>query len=56
MFLFGAVGESLGWLAFLAIDLMVVVFLGECLMVGVWVPDPHKEMDQNDYCGETRSG
>ena len=29
---------------------------GECLMVCVWVPNPHKEMDQNDYCGETRSG
>ena len=28
----------------------------ECLMVCVWVPNPHKEMDQNDYCGETRSG
>lgn len=24
--------------------------------VCVWVPTPHKEMDQNDYCGETRSG
>ena len=30
--------------------------LGECLMVCVWEPNPHKEMDQNDYCGETRSG
>ena len=29
---------------------------GGCLMVCVWVPSPHKEMDQNDYCGETRSG
>ena len=29
---------------------------GECLMVCVWEPNPHKEMDQNDYCGETRSG
>ena len=29
---------------------------GECLMVCVWVPNPHKEMDQNDYCGTTRSG
>ncbi len=28
----------------------------ECLMVCVWVPNPHEEMDQNDYCGETRSG
>ncbi|WP_081840077.1 helix-turn-helix domain-containing protein [Corynebacterium vitaeruminis] len=28
----------------------------ECLMVCVWVPNLHKEMDQNDYCGETRSG
>ena len=26
------------------------------LMVCVWVPNLHKEMDQNDYCGETRSG
>ena len=22
-------------------------------MVCVWVPNPHKEMDQNDYCGES---
>ena len=22
----------------------------------VWVPNLHEEMDQNDYCGETRSG
>ena len=29
---------------------------GECLMVCVWVPSPHKEISQNDYCGETRSG
>ncbi|MBK4138647.1 transposase [Corynebacterium macginleyi] len=29
---------------------------GECLMVCVWVPNPHEEMDQNDYYGETRSG
>ena len=29
---------------------------GECLMVCVWVPNLHEEMDQNDYCGETRSG
>ena len=28
----------------------------ECLMVCVWVPNLHEEMDQNDYCGETRSG
>ena len=28
----------------------------ECLMVCVWVPNPHEEMDQNDYCGTTRSG
>ncbi|WP_350338514.1 transposase [Corynebacterium rhinophilum] len=27
----------------------------ECLMVCVWGPNPHKEMDQNDYCGTTRS-
>lgn len=26
----------------------------ECLMVCVWVPDPHKEIDQNDDCGTTR--
>ena len=24
-------------------------------MVCVWAPNLHKEMDQNDYCGETRS-
>ena len=30
--------------------------IGECLMVCVWVPNLHEEMDQNDYCGETRSG
>ena len=30
--------------------------LGECLMVCVWVPNLHEEMDQNDYCGTTRSG
>ena len=30
--------------------------LGECLMVCVWEPIPHKEISQNDYCGETRSG
>ncbi|WP_408932775.1 hypothetical protein ACKFRM_11595 [Corynebacterium sp. YSMAA1_1_D6] len=29
---------------------------GECLMVCVWVPNLHEEMDQNDYCGTTRSG
>ena len=29
---------------------------GECLMVCVWEPNPHKEMNQNDYYGETRSG
>ena len=29
---------------------------GECLMVCVWVPNLHEEMDQNDYCGEMRSG
>ena len=29
---------------------------GECLMVCVWEPIPHKEISQNDYCGETRSG
>lgn len=34
----------------------MVIDQRECLMVCVWVPDPHKEMDQNDYCGETRSG
>ncbi|WP_232221030.1 hypothetical protein, partial [Corynebacterium sp. KPL1859] len=28
----------------------------ECLMVCVWEPNPHKEMNQNDYYGETRSG
>ena len=28
----------------------------ECLMVCVWVPNLHEEMDQNDYCGTTRSG
>ena len=28
----------------------------ECLMVCVWEPIPHKEISQNDYCGETRSG
>ena len=28
----------------------------ECLMVCVWVPDPHKEIDQNDDCGTTRPG
>ena len=36
------------------VDLLVVP--GECLMVCVWVPNLHEEMDQNDYCGETRSG
>ena len=30
--------------------------LGECLMVCVWEPNPHEEMNQNDYYGETRSG
>ena len=30
--------------------------IGECLMVCVWEPIPHKEISQNDYCGETRSG
>ncbi|ERS47843.1 hypothetical protein HMPREF1257_00007, partial [Corynebacterium sp. KPL1814] len=25
-------------------------------MVCVWEPNPHKEMNQNDYYGETRSG
>ena len=34
----------------------VVLPSGECLMVCVWVPNPHKEMNQNDYYGETRSG
>lgn len=29
---------------------------GECLMVCVWVPNPRKEMDQNDNYGTTRSG
>ena len=24
-------------------------------MVCVWEPNPHKEMNQNDYYGETRS-
>ena len=33
-----------------------LVVIRECLMVCVWVPNPHEEMDQNDYCGETRSG
>ena len=28
----------------------------ECLMVCVWEPNPHEEMNQNDYYGETRSG
>ena len=28
----------------------------ECLMVCVWEPIPHKEISQNEYCGETRSG
>ncbi|AHI23412.1 Transposase-like protein [Corynebacterium vitaeruminis DSM 20294] len=31
-----------------------VQYRGECLMVCVWVPDPHKEIDQNDDCGTTR--
>ena len=31
-------------------------FPRECLMVCVWEPIPHKEISQNDYCGETRSG
>ena len=37
------------------VPLLVVPFFfvgsGECLMVCVRVPNPHKEMDQNDYCG-----
>ncbi|MDU7600697.1 MAG: hypothetical protein E7K46_10610, partial [Corynebacterium sp.] len=37
-------------------NLGIAQSVGECLMVCVWVPSPHKEMDQNDYCGETRSG
>ena len=32
------------------------LYRGECLMVCVWVPNLHEEMDQNDYCGTTRSG
>ena len=34
----------------------VVIAVGECLMVCVWEPIPHKEISQDDYCGETRSG
>ncbi|SQH99744.1 Uncharacterised protein [Corynebacterium minutissimum] len=30
--------------------------LKECRMVCVWVPNLHKEMDQNGYSGETGSG
>lgn len=37
-------------------DLRGIVDERECLMVCVWVPNPHEEMDQNDYCGTTRSG
>ena len=36
--------------------LPVIEFSRECLMVCVWVPNLHEEMDQNDYCGTTRSG
>ena len=35
---------------------MVKKYHRECLMVCVWVPDPHKEIDQNDDCGTTRPG
>lgn len=27
---------------------------GECLMVCVGVPNPHEEIDQNDYCDEAK--
>ena len=35
---------------------LIVAATRECLMVCVWEPIPHKEISQNDYCGETRSG
>ena len=45
--------------AHVAVDFFEVAgrhYFGECLMVCVWEPIPHKEISQNDYCGETRSG